>query len=1181
MNIIKYATALFLTFFYTTLIAQKVDLTNAPLNPIPVKYKAGHFNLKGPVFSAGKQVFEENGLLRKELVEYVYDAKGLPVSKGSVEWKTDADGRVIQETYDRGRTTDFTYEGDLLTGAKYHYARYKGANTFRVKGEQTYSYDKQGRLIRETLKETDEENGDTNDVTTYAYTSDGDALKVVKTVQKGDKPPVRTHETYKDGWLIHSRKEGDPIELTIEYTFDSYDNPINLTHVQNNGVRDTFSRSFSYYPELQKENRISFGSENRKDFYPITVFRNGEPADDIVFRVTDDKKTVLIYDEFSNTYYGAPFEPERKPEDETPAQVLIADTDVMALLNGKKIEPYYRGELLFAHAQRSTLQTINGDIISFAASNLSPTSTTVLLEKPEDGLQTQDGGRVLRGKVLKRTHGRFDSHLFYALNEQGNFQLINQGKAVDVRELKKEALTDGDIVISTDDGPKYVMLGAKTNPRPGIYEARYYVPSLDDARRGAQPAESFSGVPGFTAEQIAALIEIKPEELRSTVPQKVDFKKTPVNPIVYAAYPGAIRMKGDVAYVYKDYESFYFDEDGTNIHPKKDYFTSEDEARSHKGIFRRFDNGNKLIRSQGFADNDWTTVYTYTADGKPLAIYAINGDKVITQVREYAYDKQGRVAQYVVRDDEGTRTQTYTYTEKDGNIIIVEESTPVVQDRTSKSVYVYKDGEFLERTDTFNGEVTTHTFTREYDAKGNIAREVNQDGRETQPRYYYHSELESPELWHWKNLPAYEGYSPFLFVGDRKVAEIYGSHQNSANHGVFYEPITQRYLIARNAFLPETKNNPDAGGQMETAITGPLMLDLAGDGKFNLHRYGRIVMGFKQILRTGDEFLLYEPKQNRSYLIRGFQLGQERFYPVEDLGIDATVWYQKDAKSNIVIIRNGEQAGAKGLTNGGAYANGDRLFLKDGKPWMIIEKAQLAAYGKVHKLTPYDGRGRPGEKSAAKAQPKVEPLPYNPKRELAILNTNGGHMYRQMDKPTYTPTTSYKNESGNAFAFYPPNRYHFFEKMNASDFKHDEVREQSRTAIEEHLAEVDGQTVRVWYHGQRLRPEDYSVFDCSNGRKLLCIPSKKMYAQLAPENGFREFRFLMPQWKLNYLIKNEDGSLRLIERGKEVTDGEIAVTSRNGNTDVYIGSDPSYMIRGVENPHLLEPGIYGLDDFSY
>lgn len=1178
MNIIKYATALFLTFFYTTLIAQKVDLANAPLNPIPVKYKAGHFNLKGPVFSAGKQVFEENGLLRMELVEYVYDAKGLPVSKGSVEWKTDADGRVIQETYDRGRTTDFTYEGDLLTGAKYHYARYKGANTFRVKGEQTYSYDKQGRLIRETLQETDEENGDTNDVTTYTYTSDGNALKVVKTVQKGDQPPVRTHETYKDGWRTSFRKEGDPIELTIEYTFDSYGNPIKFTHVQNNGVRDTFSRSFSYYPDLQKENRISFGSENRKDFYPITVFRNGEPADDIVFRVTDDKKTVLIYDEFSNTYYGAPFEPERKPEDETPAQVLIADTDVMALLNGKTIEPYYRGELLFAHAQRSTLQTINGDIISFAASNLSPTSTTVLLEKPEDGLQTQDGGRVLRGKVLKRTHGRFDSHLFYALNEQGNFQLINQGKAVDVRELKKEALTDGDIVISTDDGPKYVMLGAKTNPRPGIYEARYYVPSLDDARRGIAALDD---VPGFTAADIAALRTLKAETLRSTVPQKVDRVNAPFNPIAHINRREEAGMKGDVAHAYMNYMHLFFDKDGKRIYPNKDYSTSEAEARRHQGRYLRFDDGGKLVYTQDFAPEGWTYVYQYNPDGSLRSIHMMEGDKMM-QVRKFTYDERGRVTEFVYSRGPVTDTHTYAYTEKDGRLTVVEKVTPVRRDSISESVYVFENGKEIERTDTFNGVVTKKTFKSEYDEQGNLARKTDQEGNKSHPEYYYHHELHEaalPKSWHWKN-PSKDGTFIDLYVGDRKVDMFSKPNKSSNAHGVFYEPITQHYLIARNAFTPEAKDKT-AAGQMEIASRGPFLLYLTKDKGLTFYRYGSIYGSFKQIFRSADELLLYEPEKNRSYLVPEFQLGQERLFPVKDLGQDAVIWWQENAKDNIVIIQNGEQVASKGLANGGAYPNGDHLFLKDGKPWMIIEKAQLEAYGKVHTLTPYDGRGRPGEKPAAKTQPKVETVPYNPKRELAIRNYMGGYMYQQMDKPTYTPTTSYKNESGNAFAFYPPNRYHFFEKMNASDFKHDEVREQSRTAIEEHLAEVDGQTVRVWYHGQRLRPEDYSVFDCSNGRKLLCIPSKKMYAQLAPENGFREFRFLMPQWKLNYLIKNEDGSLRLIERGKEVTDGEIAVTSRNGNTDVYIGSDPSYMIRGVENPHLLEPGIYGLDDFSY
>ncbi len=1177
MSVVRYVSALTVGLFWLVLPAQTADLANTPLNPIPVKYKAEHFNLKGPVFAAGKQVFEKNGLLRKELVQYSYDEKGLPTGKGSVTWERDADGRVIKEEYQNGRTTDFTYTGELLTGATYRYRYAKGAKIYDIQGQRTYSYDKQGRLIRETLDETNEENGDTKEVTIYAYTQDGDTLKVVKTVQKGGEPSVRHHETYQNGWLIHSSKEGDPIELTIEYTFDSYGNPVKFAHVQNNGVRDTFSRSFSYYPDLEKENRISFGSENRKTFYPIAAFRNGEPADDIAYTLTADKKTVLIYDEFSNTYYAAAFDPNRKPEDETPAQVFAAGTDVIALYNpdGAKVEPFYKGSRLFVNGKGKSLRTITGEILCFADSNLSTEATTILLEEPGNEPQAAGIAQVLRGKVLKRTHGRFDSHLFYAINEQGTFQLFNDGQTVGGK-LKLESMSEGDTLLLDEKGePKYVMLGGQTNPRPGIYEARYYVPSRDAERR---KGNNFDGVPGFTATDIAALRQIDEKALRSRVQQKVDLVNAPLNQVAHANYREETGMKGDVAYVHADYMHLFFDEDGNRIYPRKDYFTSEAEARSHQGRYLRFDDGNKLVYSQEFTPGGWTYVYQYNPDGTLRSIHMMEGDQMM-QVRDYTYDERGRVTKYVHRSGQVADTYTYAYTENDGRLTVVEKVTPVRQDKTSESVYVFENGREIERTDTFNGEVIKNTFKMEYDAQGNIARKTDQEGRDSQSLYYYEHELYGgafPQWWHWKKRSKGDSFVD-LYVDDRKVDTLHNFGKSPNAHAVFYEPITQRYLIARNAFVAEADDAAPAAGAMEIVSRGPFLLYLNKDKGLTFYRDGSMSAPFKQVFRTGDELLLYEPGKNRTYLVPEFQLGQERLFPVKDLGQDAVNWWQEDAKSNIVLIQNGEQIEGKGLGNGGGYPNGDRLLLKDGKPWMIITKAQIEAYDKVHLLTPYDGRGKPGEKPVAK---KVETAPYNPKLKLAIRNYMGGHMYCQNGKPTYAPSASYKADSGNAFAYYPPGRYHFFEKLNAPDFKHDEVREQTRTAIENHLAEVDGQTVRVWYDGQRLRPEDYSVFDCSNRRKLLCIPSKKMYAQLAPENGFHEFRFLMPEGKLNFLIKNADGSLRVIERGKELTGEEVGLwISGKGHTIISVSGDPSYAIPRLSEE--LKPGIYGLDDFSY
>src|SRR5690606_837161 len=110
--------------------------------------------------------------------------------------------------------------------------------------------------------------------------------------------------------------------------------------------------------------------------------------------------------------------------------------------------------------------------------------------------------------------------------------------------------------------PVYVLPGAVTNPRPGLYEARLYVRSQDDSR-----LESFR-VSGFTVDHIAKLLEIKPEELQSNVPAKVDLKNAPLNPIARVNHREDAGLQGDVAYARQDYEQFYFDESGKRVYPK-------------------------------------------------------------------------------------------------------------------------------------------------------------------------------------------------------------------------------------------------------------------------------------------------------------------------------------------------------------------------------------------------------------------------------------------------------------------------------------------------------------------------------------------------------------------------------------------------------------------------------------
>lgn len=474
--------------------AQRVDWLHAPLNPQVVPVTTEGFQLKGPVYSADKRVFAEDGRLLKEISHVRYE-DGQLVGKGSIGWQTDTQGLIVRQTYDNGRDSRFFYEDGRLV---------REESSFKdVPRVTTYGYDAVGRLTQETRTE-----GDSQETITYTYTTDGDDLKVVKTEQRGNGPVQRSFLTYRAGYLVYSAREGDPLELRIEREWDAYGNPVKERHIQNNGIEDTFIRVYHYYPDIRQRNEITFGSVLPDQTYPVSVFRNGQIAADITWENRADKSGVVIYDDFDQTYYLADPIPATPTGERLKGRAIAAGTEVICFFDGKMVEPYFRGSPVFRGSQNRLQRLASGDLITYSEDQVLPTRTSLLI-------RVEPGQAVFRGRVLAQTHKRFATHLFTAFYETGELELFRNGERAGYTDDFEYGILHDDIVLIAQGQPTYVIPQGRTVPLPGVFPVRTFSPEQDGAYTRLRPKADLT-TPAVAKEAPRDYQAAKPVTIRRT-----------------------------------------------------------------------------------------------------------------------------------------------------------------------------------------------------------------------------------------------------------------------------------------------------------------------------------------------------------------------------------------------------------------------------------------------------------------------------------------------------------------------------------------------------------------------------------------------------------------------------------------------------------------------------------------
>lgn len=264
-------------FFSISTFGQKIDLVNAPINPIALQYKKEHFNLKGDVYGYGYRVFSKEGMLIYEYgisrgLHYLYK-NGFPYAdtEGKL-YEFNSQGYLSKKTYASlgVQTQTYTYNAKVLIS--------KVVNT---KGNNiTYEYDDKGRLIKSNVG---------GNIREFSYQKNGEQLIV--TIKDLSKNPAKiVKHIYKNGIKIGENDNLYNLKYDKLGNLSGNDNAIYYSDIENRNNEISVVYTKSTY---------SIDPLSDCEFYI-----NGQKAKFIYKQIASTQsKDIFIYNPFTGKYY--------------------------------------------------------------------------------------------------------------------------------------------------------------------------------------------------------------------------------------------------------------------------------------------------------------------------------------------------------------------------------------------------------------------------------------------------------------------------------------------------------------------------------------------------------------------------------------------------------------------------------------------------------------------------------------------------------------------------------------------------------------------------------------------------------------------------------------------------------------------------------------------------------------
>lgn len=498
-------TLLLVLFTSIATFGQKIDLVNAPINPIALEYKKEHFNLKGDVYGYGYRVFSKEGMLIYEYgisrgLHYLYK-NGFPYAdtEGKL-YEFNSEGYLSKKTYASlgVQTQTYTYNPKgLLTKV----INTKGYNA-------TYEYDDKGRLSKSNVG---------GNIREFSYQKSGEQLLVtVKDLSKT--PAVVTKHIYKNGVEIGRNDKLFDLKYDNHGNKSGYDNAIYYSDIEN------------------RNNEISVVyTKSTYSIDPLTdckFYINGQKADFLYKQIASiQSKDIFIYNPFTEKYYIV----ENAIDDTKSGQKQVFSK---VFINS----PYYllnrkSASLSLGYKGAELANTANG--MRDAALKVYNTPVYVAYDRTLNQTFYGELDNTNTSGYYPLQQISPNDNVVYLKAGENQFTVVIEGK-VNAKENPNHKLynsTDGgSILIDDKNKPLYYLPGTATATINKLYAGRKYNPATDKIQSAnnttptqtttkSTSANNTAGQPNTTAEasSLVAFSKNKPLYFKKITNAQVQF----------------------------------------------------------------------------------------------------------------------------------------------------------------------------------------------------------------------------------------------------------------------------------------------------------------------------------------------------------------------------------------------------------------------------------------------------------------------------------------------------------------------------------------------------------------------------------------------------------------------------------------------------------------------------------
>ncbi|MFK7749621.1 MAG: MORN repeat-containing protein [Kordia sp.] len=448
-------------FGYQLTIAQKIDMVNAPRNPIGFKHKKEHFSLRGDMYASSGKIFDNNGNLTYNYgTRYYYDQNGrITGNNYDDQLEYDARGNIILFKYKSGSVSNYVFNTkNLLTFEKNTYGE-----------EKKYTYDSQDRIIKTVINKK----GVFYQQRDYSYSKQDNMIVVSLQYTNADKQPGFVGKYYyRNGYLIKEELASGTFAYVVEE--DAKGNKIDF-YTANNPKAKHFKTFNRYYSDVNKPAKFEYGyyipGQKTTGKKLSAVFINGNRATDITISKGVKPNEKVVYDGLTQTYYSV----SNVNIDTDSADKRVPITNVIS--KGKTHLSYaHDGKFInYVYGQNKAKSR------DFAF--LGPHMIDYRVEKSLGRTYIVNNYKNIKSQAVKEMNlfTTDENSIVYARElEKDNFYIIVKGKHIDYKKARFEYLTNGDPVIFIDNKPLYILTGFKMAKNDQALTGRPYTGELDN-----------------------------------------------------------------------------------------------------------------------------------------------------------------------------------------------------------------------------------------------------------------------------------------------------------------------------------------------------------------------------------------------------------------------------------------------------------------------------------------------------------------------------------------------------------------------------------------------------------------------------------------------------------------------------------------------------------------------------